>query len=151
MFRESRRPNIKDALLSGTLLSSTIEHRVRTKGWYSGKGAFLPSKCLLESPFYESFSEPLFPLKLRPEPPLTGVFVPSGTKNRKTNLKGGLWGLNCLPESPRKSGKEKAHKHKQIVLVTARAGGVSRPGGQGSPDRWPGVKSLCAVCATQGT
>ena len=23
-------------------------------------------------------------------------------------------------------------------------------GGQGSPDRWPGVKSLCAVCGTQG-
>ena len=30
-------------------------------------------------------------------------------------------------------------------------GGVSRPGGGGSPDRWPGVKSLCAVCGTQGT
>ena len=30
-------------------------------------------------------------------------------------------------------------------------GGVSRPGGQGSPDRWPGVKSLCGVCGTQGT
>ena len=30
-------------------------------------------------------------------------------------------------------------------------GGVSRPGGQGSPDRLPGVKSLCAVCGTQGT
>ena len=30
-------------------------------------------------------------------------------------------------------------------------GGVTRPGGQGSPDWWPGVKSLCAVCGTQGT
>ena len=52
-----------------------------------------------------------------------------------------------------KSGKEKAHKHKHIFPVTARAGGggVSRPGGGGSPDRWPGVKSLCAVCGTQGT
>ena len=49
------------------------------------------------------------------------------------------------------SGKEKAHKHKQIFPVTARVGGgVSRPGGQGSPDRWPGVKSLCAVCGIQG-
>ena len=47
---------------------------------------------------------------------------------------------------PRESGKEKAHKHKQIFPVTARVGGVSR---QGSPDRWPGVKSLCAVCGTQ--
>ena len=26
-------------------------------------------------------------------------------------------------------------------------GGVSRPGGQGSPDRWPGVKSLHVLCA----
>ena len=45
------------------------------------------------------------------------------------------------------SGKEKAHKHKQIFPVTARAGGgVSRPGGGGSPDRWPGVKSfMCCV------
>ena len=42
------------------------------------------------------------------------------------------------------SGKEKAHKHKQIVPVTARVGG-------GSPDRVGGVKSLCAVCGTQGT
>ena len=25
-------------------------------------------------------------------------------------------------------------------------GGVSRPDGQRSPDRWPGVRSLCAVC-----
>ena len=41
----------------------------------------------------------------------------------------------------RNSGKEKAHTHKQIFPVTARAGG----------DRWPGVKSLCAVCGTQGT
>ena len=48
--------------------------------------------------------------------------------------------------------KGKAHKHKQIFPVTARAGrGVSRPCGGGSPDRWPGVKSLCAVCGTQGT
>ena len=31
------------------------------------------------------------------------------------------------------SGKEKAHKHKQNFPVTARVGGVSRPGGQGSP------------------
>ena len=29
-------------------------------------------------------------------------------------------------------------------------GGFSRPGGQGSPNRLPGVKSLCAVCGTQG-
>ena len=43
------------------------------------------------------------------------------------------------------------HKHKQIFPVTARVGGVSRSGGQGSPDRWPGVKSLCAVCRTQQT
>ena len=51
-----------------------------------------------------------------------------------------------------KSGKEKAHKHKPNFPVTAQVGeGVSRPGGQGSPDRWPGVKSLCAVCGTQGT
>ena len=50
------------------------------------------------------------------------------------------------------SGKEKAHKHKQIFLVTARAGGGLPTGwGGGSPDRWPGVKSLCAVCGTQGT
>ena len=53
---------------------------------------------------------------------------------------------------PKISGKEKAHKHKQNFLVIAWVGGgVSRPGGQGSPDRWPGVKSLCAVCGTQGT
>ena len=31
-----------------------------------------------------------------------------------------------------------------------KGGGFSRPGGQGSPDRWPGVKSLCAVCGIQG-
>ena len=50
------------------------------------------------------------------------------------------------------SGKEKAHKHKQISPVTARAGGGSPDRvGEGSPDRWPGVKSLCAVCGTQGT
>ena len=41
-------------------------------------------------------------------------------------------------------------KHKQNFPVTARVGGVSRPGGGGAPDRWPGVKSLCAVCGTQG-
>ena len=55
----------------------------------------------------------------------------------------------------RMSGKEKnSHKHKQIFPVTAQAGGGSpEPGGGGakSPDRWPGVKSLCAVCGTQGT
>ena len=34
--------------------------------------------------------------------------------------------------------------------MTARVGGVSRPGGEGSPNRWRGVKSLCAVCGTQG-
>ena len=39
---------------------------------------------------------------------------------------------------PRISGKEKAHKHKQIFPVTARVGGVSRTGGPGAPDRWPG-------------
>ena len=44
------------------------------------------------------------------------------------------------------SGKEKAHKHKQILPVTARVRGVSRPGGQGSPERWPGVKSLYVLC-----
>ena len=43
------------------------------------------------------------------------------------------------------SGKKKAHKHKQIFPVTGWAGGG------GSPDRWPGFKSLCAVCGTQGT
>ena len=45
------------------------------------------------------------------------------------------------------SGKEKAHKHKQIFPVPARAGGGSpdRVGG-GSPDRWPGVKKfMCCV------
>ena len=57
----------------------------------------------------------------------------------------------CFPawqvekSSPKISGKEKAHKHKQIFSVTARVGGVFRPGGRGSPDRWSGVKSLCAV------
>ena len=49
------------------------------------------------------------------------------------------------------SGKEKAHKHKQIFPVTARAGGGLPTGWGGSPDRWPGVRSLCAVCGTQGT
>ena len=49
-------------------------------------------------------------------------------------------------------GKEKAHKHKPIFPVTARVGG-----GVGLPTGWPGVsrpvarvKSLCAVCGTQG-
>ena len=37
------------------------------------------------------------------------------------------------------SGKEKAHKHKQIFPVTARAGGGLL------------IKSLCAVCGSQGT
>ena len=50
-----------------------------------------------------------------------------------------------------KSGKEKAHKHKQTFPVTARAGGGSPDRVGGSPDRWPRVKSLCAVCGTQGT
>ena len=55
-----------------------------------------------------------------------------------------------MPPKARNSGKERAHKQKQIFPVTARVGGgISRPGGQGSPDRWPGVKSLCAVCGTQ--
>ena len=45
------------------------------------------------------------------------------------------------------SGKGKAHKHTQIFPVTARVGGgVSRPGGQGSPDRWPGSK-VYVLCA----
>ena len=47
------------------------------------------------------------------------------------------------------SGKERAHTHKQICPVTARLGGVLPTGGQWSPDRWPGVKSLCAVCHKQ--
>ena len=52
-----------------------------------------------------------------------------------------------LHSSTKKSGKEKAHKHKQIFSVTARVGGVvSRPGGQGSPDRWPGSK-VYVLCA----
>ena len=42
------------------------------------------------------------------------------------------------------SGKEKAHKHEQMFPVTAR---VAR----GLPTGWPGAKSLCAVCGTQGT
>ena len=52
---------------------------------------------------------------------------------------------SCNQGAP--SGKEKAHKHKQLFPVTARVGGGgSQPGGQGSPDRWQGVKSyvLCA-------
>ena len=54
---------------------------------------------------------------------------------------------------PKESGKEKAHKHKHFFPVIVRVGGGPdrrRPGGQGSPDGWPGVKSLCAVCGTQG-
>ena len=42
-------------------------------------------------------------------------------------------------------------RNKQIFPVIAWVGGFSRPGSQGSPDRWPGVKSLCAVCGIQGT
>ena len=51
------------------------------------------------------------------------------------------------------SGKEKAHKHKQIFPGACPGGGGGPPDrvGGGSPDRWPGVKSLCAVCGTQGT
>ena len=44
------------------------------------------------------------------------------------------------PKNSRKSGKEKAHKHKQFCPVTAWVrGGVYRPGGQGS-----NVYVLCA-------
>ena len=48
------------------------------------------------------------------------------------------------------SGKEKAHEHKQIFPLTARGGGGLPTGWPGPPDRWPGVKSSCAVCGTQG-
>ena len=67
--------------------------------------------------------------------------------------------VGMFSEGP-ESGKEKAHRHKQIFPVTARAGGGLPTGwggglptgwGGGSPDWWPGVKSLCAVCGTQGT
>ena len=75
-----------------------------------------------------------------------------GFEERNLGYPGIFAGMSRTPGGVRKSGKEKAHKHKQIFSVTARAGGgVSRPGGGGSPDRWPGVKSLCAVCGTQGT
>ena len=49
---------------------------------------------------------------------------------------------------PRFSGKEKAHKHRQMLLVTARVRGSlpTGSGGQGSPDRWPGVK-VYVLCA----
>ena len=40
--------------------------------------------------------------------------------------------------SSEESGKEKAHKHKQIFPVTARAGGVSRPVARGQ-------KFMCCV------
>ena len=44
------------------------------------------------------------------------------------------------------SGKEKAHKHKQIFPVIARAGGVSRPGGGGvSRPVARGQKFMCCV------
>ena len=46
----------------------------------------------------------------------------------------------------RVAGKEKAHKHKQIFPVTARVGGVSRPGGQGvSRPVARGQKFMCCV------
>ena len=48
------------------------------------------------------------------------------------------------------SGKEKAHEHKQDFPVTARVGG-GLPTGWPGVSRPPGVKSLCAVCRTQGT
>ena len=55
------------------------------------------------------------------------------------------------PSGPR-TGKEKAHKHKQTFSGDwpGGEGSPDRVGG-GSPDRWPGVKSLCAVFGTQGT
>ena len=55
-----------------------------------------------------------------------------------------LWlGLGVAHLNWQKSGTEKAHKHKQISPVTAQVGG-------GLPTGWPGVKSLCAMCGTQG-
>ena len=64
----------------------------------------------------------------------------------------------CLPPvcpsalRPKNQERKRHININNIFPVTARVGGgVSRPGGQGSPDRWPGVKSLCAVCGTQGT
>ena len=91
------------------------------------------------------------------EAPKTLVLPCFGGNQRRAN---GPWPISAGFANPwfpgllcRFSGKEKAHKHKQLLPVTARVGGggFSRPGGQGSPDRWPGVKSSCAVCGTQVT
>ena len=52
--------------------------------------------------------------------------------------------VKAIFEAQKCSGKEEAHKHKKKIPVTARVGGGVLPTG------WPGVKSLCAVCGTQG-
>ena len=77
---------------------------------------------------------------------LVGRFPDFVLRSRCTPLE------NPLENSPlRKSGKEKAHKHEEIFPVTARGRGGSPDRVARGPDRWPGVKSLCAVCGTQGT
>ena len=45
------------------------------------------------------------------------------------------------------SGKEKAHKHKQIFPVTARAGGVSRPSGGGGLPTGGQESKVYVLCA----
>ena len=49
-----------------------------------------------------------------------------------------------------KSGKEKAHKHKQFFDCLGGGGSPDRVA-RGLPSRWPGVTGLCVVCGNQGT
>ena len=58
--------------------------------------------------------------------------------------------LPKLPHPCLESGKER-HININKFSGDCPGGGGSQPGGQVSPDRWPGLKSLCAVCGTQGT
>ena len=62
---------------------------------------------------------------------------------------------NFTPQNaPRPSKTQERKRHLNINTFFRWLpgwGGASRPGGQGSPDRWPKVKSSCAVCGTQGT
>ena len=52
--------------------------------------------------------------------------------------------VSQFPVTVQLSGKEQAHKHKQVFAVTAWVRGVSRPGGQGS-----NVYVLCAEAKEQ--
>ena len=82
--------------------------------------------------------------------PCTLHFHHPGTTTTRESFEGfgRKWHIpsSCLDASKKcsSSGKEKAHKHKQVCPVTAWVGGVL-------PTGWPGVKCLCAVCGSQET